>query len=295
MPKRFRASNSAQLMACPGSANLELAIPGYVDPPRDDMAGAKGVGTRAHEVMEPFATMDCDELDEVYDATMKFQALHYTKRRPIADDVNKTLTFIGDNGWTTIDLYWFQKIRDFTPKMMRWIAECAARILDLKQDLANLGYLVDYKSEVNTEAVWLDSKPSVTTDVAVIGRDYLHVIDYKSGVIPVEAAGNAQLLFYAATLLDQAPDAREVTVEIIQPGHNSQWTVRRKYLLHWMKQAQDADRRVTAKDLTLNPGEHCTFCPANPHGRGDKSVARCPAKYNQLYPPRVDTNEIFDL
>lgn len=294
MPKRFRASNAGQLMACPGSANLELAIKGYEDPP-EKTTGAAPIGTAAHELMERYTGLDEDALDEYYDATMKFQALHHTKRKPIANDMNVTLKYIGDNGWKQIDIHWFRDLQQFTPKMMRFIAECAARILELKTEYASLGYEFETKSEVNTEAAWLESKPKVTTDVVFYGPGLLHVIDYKTGQIPVDAAGNAQLLFYAATLLHLSPDVDEVVVEIIQPGHSSTWIVRRKFLNHWMKQAQDADRRVTDKDLTLNPGEHCTFCPANPHSRGDKSVARCPAKYNQLYPPRVDTDEIFDL
>lgn len=291
MPKKFRASNSEQLMACPGSANLELAIPGYEDPPRDDMAGAKGIGTMVHEVMEPFTTMSLSKLGEIIEATRIFQGLHYTKRRPIADDMNKTLVFIGDNGWTEIGIHWFRDISSFTPKMMRFIADAAERVHSLRTQLR----YADFKSEVKTEARWLDSRPTVTTDVVILEHDYLHVIDYKTGAIPVDAAANAQLLFYAATLLDLAPNAKEITLEIIQPGHNSVWVVRRGFLEQWMVQAQLADKRITAKDLTLSPGEHCTFCPANPHSRGDKSVARCPAKYNQLYPPRVDTDEIFDL
>ena len=35
MPERFSASNAAKHMACPASANLELAIPNY-QPPVDD-------------------------------------------------------------------------------------------------------------------------------------------------------------------------------------------------------------------------------------------------------------------
>ena len=290
MPKRFRASNAAQLMECPGSANLELAIPGYEDPP-EKTTGAAPIGTAAHEIMEPFTQLGVKELKEIFDATLEFQSLHYTKRRPIADDLNKTLKFIGDNKWTTIDIHWFRDLNQFTPKMMRFIAACAERILYLKEKLVG----VTYKSEVSTEAQWLDSAPRVTTDVVIYSPSYLHVIDYKTGQIPVDAAGNAQLMFYAATLLDLAPNAEEILVEIIQPGNNSMWVVRRKFLERWMQLAREADRRVSSKDLTLVPGDHCTFCPANPHTRGEKSVARCPAKYNQLYPPRVDTNEIFDL
>jgi hypothetical protein len=60
-----------------------------------------------------------------------------------------------------------------------------------------------------------------------------------------------------------------------------------------MNKAIEADKRIQAKDLTLNPSDHCTFCPANPWGRGDKSEAKCPAQHRLLYPPVYDEDELF--
>ena len=61
MSKRFSASNAARFIACPGSANLELALPGWVDPPKNDN-GAKGVGKFLHELMASIVTLPLAQL-----------------------------------------------------------------------------------------------------------------------------------------------------------------------------------------------------------------------------------------
>lgn len=52
MPERFSASNAAKHMACPASANLELAIPNYEPPVDDGTYRASDEGTDAHAVFE---------------------------------------------------------------------------------------------------------------------------------------------------------------------------------------------------------------------------------------------------
>lgn len=295
MPKKFRASNSAQLMACPGSANLELAIPGYEEPARDDMAGAKGVGTNVHSILEPLPEHPVRVQLEFNSLVEAFQALHHTKRKRIVADATVAQEFVDKFSWSILvdDLFFdmLPILSTLPPKMMRFIVEASERIVELRRT----GGYTNHECEAAVEATWLPSSPTVTTDVVFSSRTKLRVIDYKTGVIPVEAAHNSQMLFYAASHLSVVPEPEEIVLEIIQPGNNSEWTITPEYLQQWMKEAVAADERVTNKDLTLVPGTHCTFCPANPHGRGDKSVARCPAKYNQLYPPRVDVEEIFDL
>ena len=41
-------------------------------------------------------------------------------------------------------------------------------------------------------------------------------------------------------------------------------------LATFMAEAIKADEEITAGVTTLVPGDHCTFCPANPHGRGPR-------------------------
>ena len=47
--------------------------------------------------------------------------------------------------------------------------------------------------------------------------------------------------------------------------------------------------------MALNPGDHCKFCAANPHTRGDKGTIMCPPMMDILYPRvTVDEEEILN-
>ena len=52
---------------------------------------------------------------------------------------------------------------------------------------------------------------------------------------------------------------------------------------------------MLAGDTTLVPNDHCTFCPANPHSRGDKGSPLCPPMMQKLYPFDVDEDAILAL
>lgn len=235
--KTFSASNAARFMACPASANLEVAIPGYVPPVVDEMKGAKGKGTNMHAWLEETST------------------------------------------WTAKDL------------------------LHMSQALAYMAELRSRRrfkvlAEESTVAEWLPSKPRTTVDVVLYTQDELHVVDYKWGAIPVYADANYQLLFYAACFLHLAPKAKGVTVHIVQPpaGVMEEVWVPAEELAQFMVDARAAEAKVTAQDTTFGPSDHCKFCPANPHSRGDKGKPLCPAMMQLLYPPPpVDTQAILDL
>lgn len=234
--KTFSASNAARFMACPASANLEAAIPGYTPPVVDEMKGAKGKGTNMHAWLEETST------------------------------------------WTAKDL------------------------LHMSQALAYMAELRSRRrfkvlAEESTVAEWLPSKPRTTVDVVLYTQDELHVVDYKWGKIPVALAGNAQLLFYAACFLHLAPKAKGVTIHIVQPPAGVlDWAwVSAAELAQFMADARAAEAKVRAIDTTFGPSDACTFCPANPHSRGDKGTPLCPAMMSMLYPAAVDTQEILDL
>ena len=57
-------------------------------------------------------------------------------------------------------------------------------------------------------AEWLPSKPGTTADLVLYVADEIHVIDLKTGKIPVLVYDNQQLLFYAATYGHLAPKAK---------------------------------------------------------------------------------------
>jgi hypothetical protein len=285
-------------MSCPGSANLELAIKGYVEPVRDDAAGAKGVGTVLHAFMDNYFTPTEPSTLRVYAAIIReFAGMYITKRHELCDDDNERRVWVDDRAPMVFEfevysaiVYWLPELKPYPPKTLRFLADAADYMADLL-DRTTLRATV--YGEQSVRAFWLPSLPQTTPDVAIVGDEVLEIVDYKTGAIKVEPVDNDQLMFYAACWLEKAPKALEFTVHVVQPGNIASWTAPVSYLRGWMEKAIAADKRIQAKDLTLNPSDHCTFCPANPWGRGDKSEAKCPAQHKLLYPPVYDEDELF--
>lgn len=152
-------------------------------------------------------------------------------------------------------------------------------------------------TEESAVAEWLPSKPSTTVDLVLSVADELHIVDYKMGRIPVEVHDNKQLLFYAATFAFLAPKAEGVTVHIVQPliGQMNEVWVPVDELAVFMAEAIKHDQAIIDGDLSFGPSDHCTFCPANPHSRGEKGRPLCPAMMKILYPPKWDEQAILDL
>lgn len=153
-------------------------------------------------------------------------------------------------------------------------------------------------TEYTTWAEWLPSKPTTTMDVVLYTQDELHVVDYKTGRIHVDVMDNEQLLFYAACAAQEfAPRAKGVTLHVVQPWADNieEWFVTSERLLQFIDEAQIAEGKITSKQVEFMPGDHCTFCPANPHSRGDKGSPKCPAMMTLLYPMHEDEEEILKL
>ena len=236
---RFSASYAAQLMACPGSADLEKSIPGWVAPEVDETKGAKGQGTRMHEYFELAGQLPPSQLRKVAEVLNYMADLRSTRR--------------------------FQMLTEHT-----------------------------------FEAGWLVSKPKTTVDVVLHVSDELHIVDYKWGKIPVDPEWNEQLLYYAvcAVFDGLAPKAKGVWLHILQPNAVNglrKWYVTATELNQFKLNAQAAEAKVLAGDTTLVPNDHCTFCPANPHSRGDKGSPLCPPMMQKLYPFDVDEDAILAL
>lgn len=236
MTVRFSASNAGRLMACPASGNLDEAILGWIEPVRDEMAGAKGVGNLRHALFAQLMELNAREMQAMLMCLQYMADLRATRR--------------------------FKVLIEHTMK-----------------------------------ATWLQQEPSTTADTVFYTQDEIHVIDLKWGRIPVEVIDNVQLLYYAATYGHLAPKAKGVTVHILQPmaaGCDS-WFISTTRLAQFMDEARKAEQKLLAKDVTFGPSDHCTFCPANPHSRGDKGSPLCPTMLQILYPSAVDEAAILDL
>jgi hypothetical protein len=151
--------------------------------------------------------------------------------------------------------------------------------------------------EESVTAEWLDTKPGTTADLVLYTQDEMHIIDYKWGRMPVEVTNNQQLLYYAACYAHLAPKAKGVTVHILQPPiheYNS-WFADTNVISQFMADARAAEAAIQGGDVTFGPSDSCTFCPANPHSRGEKGRPLCPAMMKMLYPDKTDEAEILSL
>lgn len=224
-------------MACPASANLDIAIPGWVPPVEDRTANnASNRGTGMHEI--------------------------------------------------------FAKISELPARQMAAAARALQYVADLRST-RRFKVLI----EQSIKATWLTQQPDTQVDLVLYTQDEMHVIDWKWGRIPVEVVSNDQLLYYALCFAPLAPKAKGVTLHVVQPNADNlaSWFADTATLEAYMLKAQATERKLLAKDTTFGPSDSCTFCPANPHTRGQKGSPMCPAMLSMLYPPLMDEASILSL
>lgn len=296
---RFSASSAERLMSCPGSANLELAIPGFVQPPRQP-AKARDTGTDVHTYLERVSRWAPSVLNRRASYINVFQALYHTERKRLAADAVEMEAWLckisGRSQAQPVLVEWMQGLNAFTPKMMRFIRDCMNWLATRYS--GSMGLPTRYAEE-KLFATWLRNPTATTPDLVLVYENSVDIIDWKSGTIPVDAKDNSQLMFYAACALDTYTpgllDHEEVRLFIVQPGHTSTWEVTAAEVRAWTHEARAAEERIERKDLTLKPTDKgCLFCPANPHGRGEKGSPYCPVMLKLLYPPKVDEVAIFE-
>lgn len=150
--------------------------------------------------------------------------------------------------------------------------------------------------EPKIQATWLPSAPNTTADLVLYTQDECHVIDLKWGRIEVPVAHNGQLMYYGVSFAPLAPRAKGVTLHVLQPliDNMESWFADTNTLREFMDEAIATDHAVTAGSTKFGPSDHCTFCPANPHSRGDKGRPFCPAMMNLLYPAPFEEDAILD-
>lgn len=175
---------------------------------------------------------------------------------------------------------------------------------DAKNFAAALDYVAEVKQgrrfkqlvETEMEVSWLDSKPRTTADLVLYVKDEIHVLDLKTGGIPVEVVENDQLMYYAVTYGHLAPKAKGVNVHIVQPWADNMecWFATSSRLAQFVVDARQAERAIHNGSTDFLPGDHCTFCAANPRGRGAKGRPFCPALMEMYYPMIVDEDAILN-
>lgn len=105
-----------------------------------------------------------------------------------------------------------------------------------------------------------------TADAVLVDGNHLHVIDLKTGRVPVEAENNRQLLTYAVGVMRKfkAPSDITCTMHIFQPmvGHSS-WTVDGARLIQHGVDLKEAAMLALSYDAPTNPSpDACKYCRA---------------------------------
>lgn len=119
----------------------------------------------------------------------------------------------------------------------------------------------------------------------------LTVIDFKNGVMPVDAVENPQGVCYALGIAAEHDfNFTDVHIGIIQPNsrtisrRESFWKITMKELRSWIPRIQKAVAETKKKNPKVNPGEWCFFCPAKNFN--------CPAHYGKKL---EENNRLFEL
>lgn len=151
-------------------------------------------------------------------------------------------------------------------------------------------------AEYSVEADWLVTRPRTTMDRVMYVLDEIHVIDWKTGRIPQSVFGNKQMLFYARCAAHLAPNAKGVWVHIVQPwagGLIESRFITTTELEEFTREALAVEQKLIAKAAEFHVTDHCKFCAAFPHSRGDKGWPLCPTAMSVLYPVLLDEEAIL--
>lgn len=186
----------------------------------------------------------------------------------------------------------FAGVMELNQRDMEKFSEAVAYVADLR---SRRRFKVLIEAPITAD--WLDTKPGTTADLVLYTKDEIHVLDLKTGKIPVDPVGNVQLMYYAVSYGHLAPSAKGVTLHIVQPwaDNTGSWYADAATLMTFMAEAQIAEYNIQHGDRTFGPGDHCMFCPANPRSRGAKGAPLCPALMDLYYPKFVDVDAILNL
>jgi hypothetical protein len=307
---RFSASYASRFHKCHGSANLTEAIAGFQHPERNDN-GMKGEGTKRHKIFE-VALSSPTTLRDSAKLLRGVAGLSANERLALLQDKKKYV------------IWWFMQYKTAPPLDMellfnnlvnqkflvdtdgnktgefRYVGVQPRFIVFLAAALEYVADLIDEMGEDYTllveekrEASWLSTKPKTTADIVLYNAVRFIVIDLKAGEVPVSAEDNHQLWYYAWTFGGAA--YTEVELHIMQRNNFNDSTVSVERLQRWSNAMKESEQAILRGDLTLTPGSHCTFCPANPHGRGDKGNKSCPAMLAMLYGERDEKQGEVDV
>lgn len=299
---RFSGSYVSRYHHCPGSAVLAEAIPGFQTVV--ETRAASTLGTRLHEVFSRILG-ECEDWLEAA-ALLNVLADVWGKARIellLSEKEYITWWFLKEYSappidWNIVSLLhavepaWIEEDEETgaytnhpekdivtSPKLIRFLADAIRFVHELRDE--NHGAEIFLESK--RVATWTATKPKTSADVVLSSKTRLDVVDLKTGTIPVEAAHNEQLLYYAQTYRQEGNLNVEIWVHIIQPGAESSWEVSTTYINEWTESVLKAEQRILDGDRSLVPGKYCQFCPANPYSKGERGAPNCPAQVEVLF------------
>jgi hypothetical protein len=94
-------------MACHASAHLELAIPNWSPPVVDHMAGAKGKGTRMHEMLEPLWELSVADMTHVVNVIQYVANIRAKRRFKVLVEEKVVADWLPSAPSTTVDLVFY--------------------------------------------------------------------------------------------------------------------------------------------------------------------------------------------
>ena len=294
---RFSASYASRYNNCHGSANLTQSIPGFIYP-EDNDNGRKGMGTNLHEIFSNVVSSSIP-LNRASELFIALAAVWGPKRTKLIKDKKEYIIwwFSIKGEMAPVPHEWLDKFIQYVPKSdtaeahehptpPRYIVFLAEALLKVEEIIESFPVREDVMMQVEEKrpATWLVTEPKTTVDLIIHDAHTMYVIDLKMGDIDVTATGNEQLLYYAQTW--RLPTFKRIVLMILQRNNINEWALSTSYLDSWIIRMQESERAILDGDLKLTPGDHCKFCPANPHGRGDKGNKSCPAMLQLVYGER---------
>ena len=100
---RFSASKAEQLIACPGSADLELSIPGFTLPEVDETVGAKGKGSELHKWLAETGKLKASDLRKLAEALAYYSEIRGQRRFKVLAEETVEAEWLQTKPKTTVD------------------------------------------------------------------------------------------------------------------------------------------------------------------------------------------------
>lgn len=139
----------------------------------------------------------------------------------------------------------------------------------------NLKLIVETRLDLSTIHPGMQGTP----DVILYNHDTLHVVDLKTGMVPVSPRRNTQLMLYAwGALHNLGITTDNISLHIYQDnpraGHNTaSVVVTYQHLQEFISSVKNILSLATDGIFKLNLGEHCKYCPVQSH---------CPALFKKI-------------